>query len=203
MERGMKMNNENRVQRFFDIKARSANDDSKMVLEGYALKFEKETELWKGFKEVIRKGALDNTDMSRVFLLFNHNDDVILAGTSNNSLELQVDDIGLKFRAELVDTQTSKEVYTLAKQGLLTKCSFSFRTAKNGYKYSRIDDKNELGEIVDIETLYDVAVVTYPAYDDTEVYARDIKALEREHERINEERANKAKERMEALEWTI
>ena len=199
----MKMNNENRVQRFFDIKARSANDDSKMVLEGYALKFEKETELWKGFKEVIRKGALDNTDISRVFLLFNHNDDVILAGTSNNSLELQVDDIGLKFRAELVDTQTSKEVYTLAKQGLLTKCSFSFRTAKNGYKYSRIDDKNELGEIVDIETLYDVAVVTYPAYDDTEVYARDIKALEREHERINEERANKAKERMEALEWTI
>lgn len=197
------MNNDNRVQRFFDIKARSANDDSKMVLEGYALKFEKETELWKGFKEVIRKGALDNTDMSRVFLLFNHNDDVILAGTSNNSLELQVDDIGLKFRAELVDTQTSKEVYTLAKQGLLTKCSFSFRTAKNGYKYSRIDDSNELGEIVDIETLYDVAVVTYPAYDDTEVYARDIKALEREHERINEERANKAKERMEALEWTI
>lgn len=197
------MNNDNRVQRFFDIKARSANDDSKMVLEGYALKFEKETELWKGFKEVIRKGALDNTDMSRVFLLFNHNDDVILAGTSNNSLELQVDDIGLKFRAELVDTQTSKEVYTLAKQGLLTKCSFSFRTAKNGYKYSRTDDKNELGEIVDIETLYDVAVVTYPAYDDTEVYARDIKALEREHERINEERANKAKERMEALEWTI
>lgn len=199
----MKMNNENRVQRFFDIKARSANDDSKMVLEGYALKFEKETELWKGFKEVIRKGALDNTDMSRVFLLFNHNDDVILAGTSNNSLELQVDDIGLKFRAELVDTQTSKEVYTLAKQGLLTKCSFSFKTARNGYKYSRIDDKSELGEIVDIETLYDVAVVTYPAYDDTEVYARDIKALEREHERINEERANKAKERMEALEWTI
>ena len=197
------MNNDNRVQRFFDIKARSANDDSKMVLEGYALKFEKETELWKGFKEVIRKGALDNTDMSRVFLLFNHNDDVILAGTSNNSLELQVDDIGLKFRAELVDTQTSKEVYTLAKQGLLTKCSFSFKTAKNGYKYSRIDDKNELGEIVDIETLYDVAVVTYPAYDDTEVYARDIKALEREHERINEERTNKAKERMEALEWTI
>lgn len=197
------MNNDNRVQRFFDIKARSANDDSKMVLEGYALKFEKETELWKGFKEVIRKGALDNTDMSRVFLLFNHNDDVILAGTSNNSLELQVDDIGLKFRAELVDTQTSKEVYTLAKQGLLTKCSFSFRTAKNGYKYSRTDDSNELGEIVDIETLYDVAVVTYPAYDDTEVYARDIKALEREHERINEERANKAKERMEALEWTI
>ena len=199
----MKMNNENRVQRFFDIKARSANDDSKMVLEGYALKFEKETELWKGFKEVIRNGALDNTDMSRVFLLFNHNDDVILAGTSNNSLELQVDDIGLKFRAELVDTQTSKEVYTLAKQGLLTKCSFSFKTASCGYKYSRIDDKNELGEIVDIETLYDVAVVTYPAYDDTEVYARDIKALEREHERINEERANKAKERMEALEWTI
>lgn len=197
------MNDDNRVQRFFDIKARSANDDSKMVLEGYALKFEKETELWKGFKEVIRKGALDNTDMSRVFLLFNHNDDVILAGTSNNSLELQVDDIGLKFRAELVDTQTSKEVYTLAKQGLLTKCSFSFRTAKNGYKYSRTDDSNELGEIVDIETLYDVAVVTYPAYDDTEVYARDIKALEREHERINEERANKAKERMEALEWTI
>ncbi len=197
------MNNDNRVQRFFDIKARSANDDSKMVLEGYALKFEKETELWKGFKEVIKKGALDNTDMSRVFLLFNHNDDVILAGTSNNSLELQVDDIGLKFRAELVDTQTSKEVYTLAKQGLLTKCSFSFRTTKNGYKYSRTDDSNELGEIVDIETLYDVAVVTYPAYDDTEVYARDIKALEREHERINEERANKAKERMEALEWTI
>ena len=192
----------NRIERYFDIQARSdnGNNDEKMVIEGYALKFDKETELWRGFNEVIDRTALDNTDMSRVFLLLNHNENKILAGTTNGSLELDVDDVGLRFKAELVDTPTSKEVYTLAKQGLLAKCSFSFRCAEGGYLYTNRDD-NTLGIVKDIETLFDVAIVTYPAYSDTECFARDKQALEEEKARINEERANKAKERMEQLEW--
>ena len=105
----------NRIERYFDIQARSANEgNDKMVIEGYALKFDKETELWKGFNEVIDRTALNNTDMSRVFLLLNHDANKILAGTTNGSLELDVDDVGLRFKAELVDTPTSKEVYTLS-----------------------------------------------------------------------------------------
>ena len=192
----------NRIERYFDIQARSANEgNDKMIIEGYALKFDKETELWKGFNEVIDRTALTNTDMSRVFLLLNHDANKILAGTTNGSLELDVDDVGLRFKAELVDTPTSKEVYTLAKQGLLAKCSFSFRCASGGYLYCDRDD-DTLGIVKDIETLFDVAVVTYPAYDDTECFARDKRALEEEKKaRINEKRANKAKERMEQLEW--
>ena len=53
----------NRIERYFDIQARSASEENdKMVIEGYALKFDKETELWKGFNEVIDRTALNNTE---------------------------------------------------------------------------------------------------------------------------------------------
>lgn len=187
------------TRRMFDVQCRSEKE-GEMILEGYALKFDKETELWQEMHEVIRKGALDNTDMSRVFLLLNHNEDKILAGTRNGSLTLKVDDIGLWFSAVLVDTATSKEVYQLAKSGLLEKCSFSFMFAKeNGYTESKHDDY-WLREITGIDKLYDVAVVTYPAYDDTEAYARS-SDLEKERAEWLAHRSAIAKERIERLQW--
>ena len=88
-------------------------DEQKMVLEGYAIVFDQETLIGdkeKGFIESIDRNALKNANMKDVPMKYNHDDSfLIIARTRNNSLRLTVDDIGLKVRAELIDTDSNKE----------------------------------------------------------------------------------------------
>ena len=189
-----------RMLRTFDIECRS-EEDGKMRFSGYALKFDRKTNLFSDYYEIIRKEALKSTDMSRVFLLFNHDESKIIAGTPNESLKLTVDDIGLRIDAEAVETETSKEVYQLAKSGLLDKMSFSFKLNENSFDFVKQNDGTWLREIIGIDKLYDVAIVTFPAYEDTEVYARNGQSAEMECRSLIDERIAKAKERMAKLIW--
>ena len=74
-----------------------------MVLEGYAALFDEETDLG-AFREVIARGAFDDVLEDDVRLLIDH-EPPPLARTKNGTLQLSVDDKGLKYRAELVDTR--------------------------------------------------------------------------------------------------
>lgn len=189
-----------RMLRTFDIECRSESD-GKMRFSGYALKFDRKTNLFSDYYEIIRKEALQSTDMSRVFMLFNHDQSKIIAGTPNGSLKLMVDDIGLRIDAEAVETETSKEVYQLAKSGLLDKMSFSFKLNENSYDFVKQNDGTWLREIVGIDKLYDVAIVTFPAYEDTEVSARNGQSAEMECLSLIEKRVADATERMNKLIW--
>ncbi len=83
------------------VEFRAAEED--MVIEGYALKFESPATYY-GLTEVISKGALDEADMKDVPLRYNHEEShLILARTRNKSLELIVDEIGLKIRIQHED----------------------------------------------------------------------------------------------------
>lgn len=179
----MKTNEKNKVgkigeQRFIELRAA---DDEKMILEGYAVVFETPATHRQGkysFTEVIKRGALDGTDMKDVPLRYNHNDTwAIIARTRNNSLQLTVDDVGLKIRAELIDTQSNRDIYKSIKAGLIDKMSFAFTVAERGDKWE-YGDTDTYREINNIEKLYDVSVVDTPFYDTTSVYARSIELLE-------------------------
>ncbi len=165
-------------QRFIELRA---SDDEKMILEGYAVVFETPATHRQGkysFTEVIKRGALDNTDMKDVPLRYNHNDTwAIIARTRNNSLQLTVDDVGLKIRAELIDTQSNRDIYKSIKAGLIDKMSFAFTVAERGDKWE-YGETDTYREINNIEKLYDVSVVDTPFYDTTSVYARSIELLE-------------------------
>ncbi len=165
-------------QRFIELRA---SDDEKMILEGYAVVFETPATHRQGkysFTEVIKRGALDNTDMKDVPLRYNHNDTwAIIARTRNNSLQLAVDDVGLKIRAELIDTQSNRDIYKSIKAGLIDKMSFAFTAAERGDKWE-YGETDTYREINNIEKLYDVSVVDTPFYDTTSVYARSIELLE-------------------------
>ena len=80
------------------------NDENKMVLEGYAIVFNEETLIGdskRGFREVIMSDALKGTSMKDVPLKYNHMDNfLVIARTKNGSLKLEVDEHGLKIRAE-------------------------------------------------------------------------------------------------------
>ena len=110
--------------------------------------------------------------MKDVPLKYNHDDShLILARTRNGSLELSVDDKGLKIRAKLIDTSTNVDIYKSLKAGLLDKMSFAFTVADGGDSY---DSNTRTRIITGIDRLYDVSVVDTPFYDKTEIYARSI-----------------------------
>ncbi len=145
-------------------------DEQKMVLEGYAIVFNQETLIGdkeKGFIESIDRNALTNANMKDVPMKYNHDDSfLIIARTRNNSLRLTVDDIGLKVRAELIDTDSNKDIYKMVKAGLLDKMSFAFTVSSQ-----KIDRSGDIPKrtITGIDRLYDVSIVDLPAYDQTSI----------------------------------
>jgi len=175
------MEKKTREVRLREVRAEE-NESEKMVIEGYAIVFDEPTDL--GYIEIIEKNALDNCDMSDVCLKYNHEDTyLIMARTRNKSLQLEVDDHGLKIRAELIDTQSNRDVYKSIKAGLLDKMSFAFVVGDATWETV---DGRDIRTIHGIEKLFDVSVVDVPAYDQTEVYARSKEAVEKEQKAYHE-----------------
>lgn len=151
----------------------SENEENQKVLEGYAVVFDKPTVLYEydgiEYKEVIAKEAFDKADLKDVCLKYNHGDSAgILARTRNKSLEIFIDKKGLKFRATLLNTPSANEIYENVKNGLIDKCSFAFRCEEDAY-----NQETHTRTILKIKRVYDLSVVDIPAYDDTNVEARN------------------------------
>ena len=168
-------------------------DEQKMVLEGYAIVFDQETLIGdkdKGFIESIDRNALKNANMKDVPMKYNHDDSfLIIARTRNNSLRLTVDDIGLKVRAELIDTDSNKDIYKMVKAGLLDKMSFAFTVSSQ-----KIDRSGDIPKrtITGIDRLYDVSIVDLPAYDQTSiVVGRSLALVDTELKTMDMEDQNK------------
>jgi len=160
------------------------DEDNKMVLEGYALIFNQDTLIGSeeyGYIESIDIHALDSTDMKKVPLKYNHAGSYLaIASTKNGSLRLIPDAKGLKFEADLIDTQSNRDVFKMVQEGLLSECSFAFTIdyEDGGSKWESLDGDMPRRTILKIKRLYDVALVDIPAYENTEVFARSLEALE-------------------------
>ena len=177
---------DNKERRFGLVEARAAEDDDKLILEGYAVIFGSETaigdpENGRGFYESVDRYAFDASDMSDVCCKYNHNDSMtILARTRNKSLELSVDDRGLHVQGNV---QAHRDAYNMVQSGLLDKMSFAFSLPYDA-------DWNCLGQRVEvingvkhrtitkIDKLYDVSIVDVPAYGDTSIYARSLELVD-------------------------
>jgi HK97 family phage prohead protease len=185
-------NKEKFERRLIEIRAvKNEEDENRMTIEGYAIVFEQPaTHSHRSYKftETIRKGALDKTDMKDVPLRYNHNDNVmIMARTRNKSLRLIKDDKGLKIEADLLDTQSNRDLYKGIQEGHIDKMSFAFTVSEGGDSWTFKDDET-IREVKDIEKLYDVSVVDSPFYDGTSVYSRSLELLESEKRRLDSSR---------------
>ena len=181
--------------RLLEVELRTPEDDDKMIIEGYAITFNQPAT--HGYTEIISNKALADTDMTDVPLKYNHEDShLIMARTRNKSLELKKDDKGLFIHAELIDTQSNKDIYKSIKSGLIDKMSFAFTVRGDEYDYD-----TDTRTITDIDKLYDVSVVDIPFYDSTSVYARNEndefltrrEELRKQHEEEIKEEERKAK----------
>lgn len=148
------------------------NEDGKMIIEGYAVVFD--SPATHGFTEIIDRNAFNGCDMKDVPLKYNHDDShLILARTRNNSLQLTIDDKGLKIRAELIDTTSNVDIYKSIQAKLLDKMSFAFTVSEEEWDY-----QTDTRKILAIDRLFDVSVVDVPFYDTTSIYARALSTLE-------------------------
>lgn len=186
----------NKIVRSATIELKS--DDESRNVQGIAVVFNKEADLgW--FTEEIDPHALDRADLTDVVLNFNHDDSLLLAGTRNGSLTLEVRDDGLFQSADIIDTTQGEDVLKLIRSGLIDKMSFAFTIADDGERWETRNGK-EHRTITDISRLYDVSLVTFPAYPQTSAWARsNSDELAERHKALMEKRAEQDKRMKELL----
>lgn len=162
------------IKRSFDVEMRALDQEetsNDMIVEGYAIKFNETifygSKSW-GWYEKINRNALATADLADVVFNLNHNNSDILARTINQSLELIIDEIGLKIRSKIVDTTLGRDVYALIKAGLISKMSFTAIVKKSNWTESD-DEEYDTREIMEFGKFYDVSAVTFPAYQSTEL----------------------------------
>lgn len=158
------------------IEQRDAATASRTIT-GYAAKFDTWSEPIMGwFREKIAPGAFEECDLSDVIMCFNHRDDAILARTISGTLQLEVDDIGLRFSFEAPNTSCGNDMVELVRRGDISKCSFRFGVAQDEWIYADKQNGLETDErtILRFSRVVDVALVVFPAYQDTEASVRHL-----------------------------
>ena len=178
MEKNPKNNIEIEVRSIVsDLQIRQQEDGSKgRTITGYAAKFDTWSEpIYGWFVEKIARGAFEKTDMSDVIMVFNHDISGVLARTTSGTLKLSVDETGLRFEFEAPDTTLGNDMLELVRRGDISKCSFKFVVETDEWRYADDNNKLEYDErtVKAIARLYDVSLVTYPAYKDTEASVRE------------------------------
>ena len=96
---------------------------------------------------------------------------MLLARTKDGkgTLTLNIDEKGLYFEFEALNTTMGNDVLENIKAGNIRGCSFAFTISEQ--KIEEFEDGSMLRTITKIEKLYDVGPVVNPAYEDTEVEA--------------------------------
>jgi len=134
-------------------------------LSGYAAKFGVLSENLGGFREKIAPGAFaDSIRTADVRLLINH-EGLPLARTKSGTLKLSEDHAGLRFHAELDGSDPDvARIVPKMQRGDLNQMSFGFYTKRESW--NRDDPKNAVRTLLEVE-LFDVSLVTFPAYPQT------------------------------------
>ena len=160
---------ENREYRNFSInnlETREEGAEPSFFVEGYATTYEPYVLFEEDgiqYKEQILPEAFENTDMSDVIFVRDH-EGIVFARTKNETLNLIVDENGLKTRADLSKTSAAREMYEEIKAGMYSQMSFAFVVDDDEY-----NSTEHLRTIRHIKKLYDVSAVSFPANPTTEI----------------------------------
>lgn len=188
-----KYNNTIMEKRLFNIENRfETKEDGQEVVVGYGSIFNSRSENLGGFYEYISPAAISEETIAKsdVRALINHDQNLILARSTTGTLNLTVDEKGLKYEFDIPETSYGKDLAINMQNGNLNQSSFAFTVASNGDEWSTDEDGNDIRTITSIDRLYDVAVVTYPAYSQADsdlVVAQRGLAMYKEKQEIKEE----------------
>lgn len=161
-----------------EIPINIADGDKEYTISGHAAVYNQQTDICGYYTEVVERGAFDKSDFTDVVLTQNHNvnNEIPLArytqGKADNTLQLSLDDTGLAMQATLDcdNNEAAKAVYSSIQRGDLTGMSFIFTV--RGENWEGLDTDKPVRHITDIDKVYEVSAVNFPAYVGTDISAR-------------------------------
>jgi len=147
------------------------NDDATREISGYGILWDDKSNVLRDrkgnpFVEIVKPESLEQTDLSDVYLYYQHDPKQVLASTQAGTLTLTITNRGLHFTAKLPDTQLGRDTYELLKRGDLKDMSFGFNVQKDSWD---ITQDPPLRKVEQISNLDEISIVTRGAYSNTEV----------------------------------
>lgn len=147
------------------LQTRAGEGESQMI-SGYAAVFNSPTDISGWFTEEIAPGAFSSAIASSdIRALFNHDWNNVLGRSSAGTLRLSEDEKGLKFEVDLPQTTVARDLVESLKRGDINQCSFGFIPTVEEWDYNVEPAKRTVREV----ELFEVSVVSLPAYEDTDV----------------------------------
>jgi len=154
------------------------------VVEGHAAVFGERANIGGWFTEVFERGAFDSTDFTDVlFSVINHDmRSLPLARSRNNNanstLQLKIDDQGLYTRA-LLDVERNADalaLYSAVERADVSGMSLIFFVRAD--RWEGLDSELPTRYVTDVSRVIEVSPASFPAYDGTDINARDQRALD-------------------------
>ena len=156
----------NRQSRF---KTRADEETGKKYISGYFAVFGNLYEMWPGATEEVDPHAFDEALDDDIRCLADHDSRIVLGRNIAGTLTLKVDDKGLWGEVEINPNDTeAMNVYARVQRGDVNQCSVAFDVIEQEEQWSG----DTVHWILKKVKLYEVSVVTFPAYEGTEVDAR-------------------------------
>lgn len=169
-------------QRSYTFEVRAEENEKGSIITGRPIVYNSRTDIgW--YDEIIEPGALNNTDLTDVRFLVNHDISKIPLARSrrnngNSTMQLSVDNNGMTIEVNL-DTENNadaRSLYSAVQRGDISGMSFMFGV--NDEEWENLDSEHPTRHIRSISSVVEVSAVTFPAYESTEINARSKEALE-------------------------
>lgn len=147
------------------------DDGDELIIEGYFAVFDSPYTLWDDATEIVKPGAFAGCLSGDIRALIDHDTRLVLGRTKAGTLELREDSRGLwgSIKINRADTD-AMSLYARVQRGDVDQCSFGFDIEEE--TFVDLGGGKFRWEITKVNPLYEVSVVTFPAYEETAVKAR-------------------------------
>lgn len=188
------------VRRSYDFEVRAEEtENGERIIAGRPIVYESRTDLgW--FDEIIARGALDGANLTDVRFLVNHDTKMIPLARSrrnngNSTMQLTPDFEGLNINFVKLDVEnntTARALFSAVQRGDLTGMSFMFSIDKE--EWDDLESDHPTRRILKIGNIVELSACTFPAYESTEIYARNKEALDSARSALEKARQLRAAE---------
>lgn len=176
-----------------EFQTRADEGTGDLYISGYFSVFNSNYEIWPGATESVSPEAFDGALSDDIRCLIDHETRLVLGRNKAGTLDLKTDSRGLWGEVKINQKdQDAMNLYERVKRGDVNQCSFGFEILDEEFE----DRGTEVHWTIKKVKLYEVSVVTFPAYDETEVSARkqDYKVIQkRKHEAWKDQALKKLK----------
>jgi uncharacterized protein len=177
--------------RFLENEVRAGEAGAAPVISGMAAVYNRETVIGGMFREVIRPGAFTRvlSENPDVVGAPNHNWDVVLGRTIAGTLKLEDrESNGLHYDIQVnPNDQEAMNFYSRVQRGDVRHSSFAFTVRKELWTNPANPQDLPLRAVLEVDSLFDVSPVTFPAYPTTSASARSrVEAIQQEMEQASQ-----------------